>query len=59
MNQITFLLLTALYLTLPILSIPFHPTLKTSETSTGKWIAGFGMTEFLSNRSNVEGHGTG
>jgi len=59
MNQITFLLLTALYFTLPYLSTPSHPTLKTSETFTGKWIAGFCMTDFLSNLSKVERHGTG
>jgi hypothetical protein len=59
MNQITFPLLTALYLTLPIQPTPAHPTLRMAVTYTGKGLARFLMSVFSSVLHGVESHGTG
>ncbi len=57
MKQVTFPMLTALYLTLPFHPTPIHPTLETAVSYTGKRIGGFLMSVFSFVLHGVESHG--
>jgi len=57
MKQVTFPMLTALYLTLPFHPTPIHPTLETAVAYTGKGLERFAMSVFSFVLHGVESHG--